>query len=55
MSSKQAAYLDSFSLEACLFYLAFTHIDETDGITNGIRQHISSYVGIKSIIRGEDE
>jgi hypothetical protein len=46
MSRAQAAYLNTFSIKALLFYLAFTHIDETDGIANEIGRHILSYVGI---------
>jgi hypothetical protein len=47
VSLNQALYLDSFSPEARLFYLAFTHVDGTDGIANGVGQHIMSYVGVK--------
>jgi hypothetical protein len=47
MSLSQAAYLDTFSRDACLFYLAFTHVDGTDGIANGVGQYIMSYVGVK--------
>jgi hypothetical protein len=41
----QAEYLDTFSNDAQLFYLAFTFVDGTDGIANGIGRHILSYVG----------
>jgi hypothetical protein len=41
----QAEYLDTFSNDACLFYLTFTFVDGTDGIANGIGRHVLSYVG----------
>jgi hypothetical protein len=44
---EQVDYLDTFSNVAQLFYLAFTHIDGTDGIANGVGRHILSYIGIK--------
>jgi hypothetical protein len=47
MRREQAHYLDTFSADAQLFYLAFTHVDGTDGIANGVGRHILSYVGIK--------
>jgi hypothetical protein len=47
MSLNQAEYLNTFSNDAQLFYLAFTHVDGTDGIANGVGRHILSYVGIK--------
>jgi hypothetical protein len=47
VSLNQALYLDTFSPEARLFYLAFTHVDGTDGIANGVGRHILSYVGVK--------
>jgi hypothetical protein len=47
ITSDQADYLDTFSLDAQLFYLAFTHVDGTAGIANGVGQYILSYVGIK--------
>jgi hypothetical protein len=50
MKKAQAAYLDSLSLNAILFYLAFTHVDGTDGIANGIGRHILSYVGMKKSV-----
>jgi hypothetical protein len=47
----QADYLDTFSPKACCFYLAFAHIDDTDGIAaNGIGQHILCYVGMKKSV-----
>jgi hypothetical protein len=56
VSSNQAEYLDTFSKDAQLFYLAFTHVDGTDGIANGIGQYIMSYVGIKrSVYEEKDE
>jgi hypothetical protein len=48
MRREQAKYLNTFSDDAQLFYLAFTHVDGTDGIANGVGRHILSYVGIKS-------
>jgi hypothetical protein len=51
MTLKQAAYLDTFSPAAQLFYLAFTFVDG-DGIANGIARHILSYVGRN---KSEDE
>jgi hypothetical protein len=43
----QAHFLeDELSPEARLFYLAFTFVDGTDGISNGIARHILSYVGL---------
>jgi hypothetical protein len=47
MRKEQADYLDTLSNDAQLFYLAFTHVDGTDGIANGVGQHIMSYVGVK--------
>jgi hypothetical protein len=47
MRREQADYLDTLSNDAQLFYLAFTHVDGTDGIANGVGRHILSYVGIK--------
>jgi hypothetical protein len=47
MKREQADYLDTFSADARLFYLAFTRVDGTDGITNGVGRHILCYVGIK--------
>jgi hypothetical protein len=47
MRREQADYLDTFSPDAQLFYLAFTHVDGTDGIANGVGQHIMSYIGVK--------
>jgi hypothetical protein len=48
MRKEQADYLDTFSNDAQLFYLAFCFVDGTDGIANGVGRHILSYVGIKS-------
>jgi hypothetical protein len=45
MRREQADYLDTFSPNARLFYLAFTHVDGTDGIANGIGRHILGYIG----------
>jgi hypothetical protein len=45
VTSKQADFLDTLSLDARLFYLAFTFVDGTDGISNGIARHILSYAG----------
>jgi hypothetical protein len=47
MRREQADYLNTFSNDAQLFYLAFTHVDGTDGIANGVGQIIMSYVGVK--------
>jgi hypothetical protein len=55
MKKAQADYLDTFSLKAQLFYLAFARIDGTDGIANGIGRHILSYVGIKKSVYNNDE
>jgi hypothetical protein len=41
---EQADYLNSFSPDARLFYLAFCFVDG-DGVANGIGRHILSYVG----------
>jgi hypothetical protein len=49
-NSEQAAYLNKLSRDACLFYLAFTFVDGTNGIANGIAQHIMSYIGIRKSI-----
>jgi hypothetical protein len=40
MRREQADYLDTLSDDAQLFYLAFTHIDGTDGIANGVGRNI---------------
>jgi hypothetical protein len=40
MRREQVEYLDTFSNDAQLFYLAFTHVDGTDGIANGVGRHI---------------
>jgi hypothetical protein len=45
MKPKQALYLDTLSNNAQLFFLAFTHVDGTDGIANGIARIILSYLG----------
>jgi hypothetical protein len=45
MRREQADYLDTFSPDAQVFYLAFAFVDGTDGIANGIARHILSYVG----------
>jgi hypothetical protein len=47
ITSDQAEYLDTFSANAQLFYLAFTHVDGTDGTANGVGRNILSYVGMK--------
>jgi hypothetical protein len=47
MRREQADYLNTFSNDAQLFYLAFCFVDGTDGIANGVGRHILSYVGIK--------
>jgi hypothetical protein len=52
MKREQADYLDTFSPDAQLFYLAFAFVDGTDGIANGIARHILSYVGRN---KSEDE
>jgi hypothetical protein len=44
MKRDQADYVDTFSPDARLFYLAFTFVDG-DGIDNGIGRLILSYVG----------
>jgi hypothetical protein len=49
-SREQALFLDELSRDACLFYLAFTFVDGTDGIANGVGRHILSYVGIQKSI-----
>jgi hypothetical protein len=41
----QAEYLDTFSHDSRLFYLAFAFVDGTDGIANGIARIILSYLG----------
>jgi hypothetical protein len=46
MRSEQAVFLNTFSADAQLFYLAFAFVDGTDGIANGIARHILSYIGI---------
>jgi hypothetical protein len=48
MRREQVSYLDTFSNDAQLFYLAFTHVDGADDIANGVGRHILSYVGIKN-------
>jgi hypothetical protein len=45
VNSNQAEFLDSLSLDARLFYLAFTFVDGTDGIANGVGRNILDYVG----------
>jgi hypothetical protein len=50
MRKAQADYLGTLSLNACLFYLAFTHVDGTDGIANGVGRHILSCVGMKKSV-----
>jgi hypothetical protein len=45
MRREQADYLDTFSPDAQLFYLAFNFVDGTDGIANGIARIILSYLG----------
>jgi hypothetical protein len=52
MRREQADYLDTFSPDARLFYLAFAFVDGTDGIANGIARNILSYVGRN---KSEDE
>jgi hypothetical protein len=47
MRKEQSDYLDTLSNDGQLFYLAFTHVDGTDGIANGVGRHILGYVGIK--------
>jgi hypothetical protein len=54
MRREQADYLDTLSNDAQLFYLAFTHVDGTDGIANGVGRHILGYVGIKESEYKED-
>jgi hypothetical protein len=54
MRREQAAYLDTLSADAQLFYLAFTHVDGTDGIANGVGRHILSYVGMKESENGSN-
>jgi hypothetical protein len=44
MRREQADYLDTFSNDAQLFYLAFNFVDGS-GIDNGIARNILSYVG----------
>jgi hypothetical protein len=46
-SREQALFLDELSRDACLFYLAFTFADGTDGIANGIGRNVMSYIGIQ--------
>jgi hypothetical protein len=57
MRREQADYLDTLSNDAQLFYLAFTHVDGTDGIANGVGQLIMSYIGVKKYdpISGDEE
>jgi hypothetical protein len=45
VNSNQAEFLDGLSLDARLFYLAFAHVDGTDGIANGVARNILDYVG----------
>jgi hypothetical protein len=52
---EQAHYLNTFSADAQLFYLAFTHVDGTDSIANGVGRYILSYVGIKKSEYEEEE
>jgi hypothetical protein len=52
VSSNQANYLNALSADAQLFFIAFNHVDGTDGVANGIGRHILSYVGRN---RSEDE
>jgi hypothetical protein len=44
METEQALYLDTFSADARLFFLAFAFVDG-DGIANGIARNILSYIG----------
>ena len=46
VSQNQADYLNSFSPNARLVFLAFTHVDGTDGIGNGIARKIMSFVKV---------
>jgi hypothetical protein len=56
VSFNQANYLNALSADAQLFFIAFTHVDGTDGVANGIGRHILSYVGRnKSEDKDEDE
>jgi hypothetical protein len=45
VNRNQAEFLDGLSLDARLFYLAFTFVDGTDGIANGVGRNILDYVG----------
>jgi hypothetical protein len=44
MEREQADYLNTFSADAQLFYLAFAFVDGSS-IDNGIARHILSYIG----------
>ena len=46
VSSGQKDVLDNLSPDMRLVYLVCTHIDGTGGLSNGINQLVSSYVGI---------
>jgi hypothetical protein len=52
VSLNQTNYLNALSADAQLFFIAFTHVDGTDGVANGIGRHILSYVGRN---KSEDE
>jgi hypothetical protein len=45
VNSNQADSLDELSLDARLFYFAFTFVDGTDGIANGVGRNILDHVG----------
>jgi hypothetical protein len=45
VNRNQADFLDSLSLDARLFYLAFAHVDGTDELANGVARNILEYVG----------
>jgi hypothetical protein len=49
MRREQVDYLNTFSNDAQLFYLAFCFVDGTDGIANGVGRHIMSYAGLKKV------
>ena len=46
VSQNQADYLNSLSPNARLVFLAFTHVDGTDGIGNAIARKIMSFVKV---------
>jgi hypothetical protein len=45
MKREQTDYLDTFSNDACLFFLAFAFVDGDNGVANGVARKLLSYVG----------